>query len=237
VSADTITIRYFAALREALGMESETLPVSAIDGAEPPTVADVWEALAARHRELEGLRSFVRVAINRDFAAADDPVEAGDEIAWIPPVSGGSGTEGEFDADAGRFRVTEAPIETGEVRDRVARPEAGAIATFEGVVRDHTGDREVAHLEYECYGEMALEKLRETREAALERWETVEIAIHHRYGRLEIGEVAVAIAVSSPHRGPAFEACRYVIDRLKEIVPIWKKEVGPDGEEWVGWGP
>lgn len=235
MSDDTITIRYFAALRERIGEESEALPLSELGDA--PTAGDVWRAIVDRHPELEGLRDHVRVAINQDFADDEDPVEAGDEVAWIPPVSGGSGEGDDYAAESGRFRVTQRPVETGTVRDAVARSAAGAIVTFEGVVRDHTGDREVAHLEYECYGEMALQKLVDTRDEAVDRWEAVEVAIHHRYGRLEIGEVAVAIAVSSPHRGPAFEACEFIIDRLKEIVPIWKKEVGPGGEAWVGWGP
>ena len=227
-----ITIRYFAAVRERTGVESETLEAD-----EHATVADVWQAITDRHPELAGLKQHLRFAVNHEFADDDQPVGDGDEVALIPPVSGGSGDEERYETQSGRFVVTDAEIAAEPLRDRVTRPEAGAIVTFEGVVRDHTGDREVAHLEYECYGEMALEKLVETREEAVERWETTEIAIHHRFGHLEIGEVAVAIAVSSPHREPAFEACKYVIDRLKEIVPIWKKEVGPEGGEWVGWGP
>ena len=219
-----------------IGCESEELEVGG-----KVSVSEIWERLIERHSELDGLQKHVRIAVNREFVSADDEVEPGDEVALIPPVSGGSGdevgTEGRYETDGGRFVVTQAEIAAVDIRGHVTRPEAGGIVTFEGVVRDHTDDHDVEFLEYECYGAMALEKLVETRDEAVERWETVRVAIHHRYGRLEIGEVAVAIAVSSPHRAPAFEACSYIIDRLKEIVPIWKKEVGPEGEEWVGWGP
>ena len=237
-----VTVKYFAGLRERFGCSQEDVE---IDKGRETTVADLWDALESRHPELERMRSFVRVAVNRDFAQESDAVRPDDEIALIPPVSGGSGADepsddGEADSiedETGAFRVTVDPLDTDRVRGFVGRPEAGAIVLFEGVVRDHTGDHDVSYLEYETYLGMALEKLEETAAEVGERWEDVQVAIHHRYGRLEIGEKAVVIAVSSPHRAAAFEACQYAIDRLKEIVPIWKKEVGPDGEEWVGFGP
>lgn len=242
MSKEEVTVRYFAAVREIVGREVESLAIDEIAGDEA-TVGAVWEMLAERHPELEGLEAHVRVAVNRDFADREATVEAGDEVALIPPVSGGAGEEPEagggaaLQTDAGRFKVTETEIAVGPLREIVARPEAGAIVAFEGVVRDHTDDHEVEFLEYECYAQMALEKLVEVAEETADRWPTVEVAIHHRYGRLEIGQTAVAIAVSSPHRDAGFSACRHVIDQLKEVVPIWKKEVGPDGEAWVGWGP
>ena len=240
-----ITVRYFAAVREMLGLEEETVELGALAGEEDePNVGDLWAYLGERHPDLHGLERHVRVAVNHDFADRERVLKSGDEAALIPPVSGGAGASREdhddgerLTSDAGRFLVTDYPIGTDEIREIVARPEAGAIVTFEGVVRDHTGDHEVEYLEYECYGEMALEKLEEVAEEAHRKWETVQAAIHHRYGHLEVGETAVAIAVSSPHRDAAFEACRFVIDRLKEVVPIWKKEVGPEGDSWVGWGP
>jgi molybdopterin synthase catalytic subunit len=192
------------------------------------------------------MKSFVRVAVNRDFADDDTQISPDDEIALIPPVSGGAGepvepvepaASTEEADDTGAFRITLAELDTDQVRAHVTRPDAGAIVLFEGVVRDHTGDHDVSYLEYETYLAMALDKVVQTAAEVTERWPDAQIAIHHRYGRLDIGEKAVVIAVSSPHRATAFEACQYAIDRLKEIVPIWKKEVGPDGDEWVGMGP
>ena len=111
------------------------------------------------------------------------------------------------------------------------------MVCFTGRVRDHTGDHDVSYLEYDAYPAMALEKLAQAVDESVERWPATRSAIHHRWGRLEIGEAAVVVATSSPHRAEAFAACQYIIDRLKEIVPIWKKEVSPEGEEWVGFGP
>ena len=240
-----VTIRYFAAVRQMIGRETEEIELEELAGEleEPVTVGLLWEALAERHPQLEGLADRVRVAVNREFVDRDIEITEGDEVALIPPVSGGAGP-GEADGAGesweraeGRFRVTDEPISPEAVRPHVTRSEAGAVVTFEGVVRDHTDDHSVDYLEYECYGAMAVEKLVETAEAAVDQWPTTRTAIHHRYGHLEVAERAVVIAVSSPHRAEAFEACRFVIDRLKEVVPIWKKEVGPSGQEWVGWGP
>ncbi len=134
------------------------------------------------------------------------------------------------------FQVSKDKIDSDLLRRKVDRGEAGAIVLFEGIVRNHTGDKKVAYLEYEAYEEMALKKLEEVAvEVVASR--DIWVAISHRFGRLEIGDIAVTIAVSSPHRADAFDACSRIIDRLKEEVPIWKKEVGEDGSEWVGWGP
>ncbi len=134
------------------------------------------------------------------------------------------------------FRVSKEKIDTAALRAMVSRDEAGAIVIFEGVVRNHSGDLEVSFLEYEAYEEMALKKLKEVAIEIVDGRD-IHVAIHHRFGRLEIGDIAVTIAVSSPHRKDAFHACSGIIDRLKEEVPIWKKEVGVDGSEWIGWGP
>lgn len=238
-----LTIRYFGGIRERLGADSEVLDVAAAE----PTVDDLWRALLEAHPELEGTRGSTRVAVNREFATSETTLRSEDEIALIPPVSGGvdllekdaakkSKNPTECADPTGAFLMTDRPLDADAVRAFVVRPAAGAIVMFEGVVRDHTGDREVSYLEYETYLEMARDKLVECAAEVMERWETIEIAIHHRWGRLEIGEKAVVIAVSSPHRPAAFAACAYTIDRLKEIVPIWKKEVSPDGDEWVGMG-
>jgi len=129
--------------------------------------------------------------------------------------------------------VREEPISAAALEELVRRDSAGAIVTFEGTVRDHSGDRATEYLEYEAYGTMVTKVLGEIVAAAKERWSLLEVAVHHRTGRLGVGEVSVAIAVSAEHRGAAFEGCRFVIDELKLSAPIWKKEVGPDGSEWV----
>jgi len=131
------------------------------------------------------------------------------------------------------IRLTDTPVSAARLRESVARPGCGAIATFEGTVRDHTGDFETDHLVYEAYAEMAEKVFAEIAAEAGERWSLGAVAVHHRTGRLEVGEVSVAIAVSAPHRGEAFAACRHLIDELKTRAPIWKKEVGPDGEAWI----
>lgn len=236
-----VTVKYFAGLRERFGVSHEEIAIAE----QSPTVSDLWRALQQVHPELGRMKQFVRVAVNRDFADDDTLVASADEIALIPPVSGGSGSD-EADSDdepdeledgSGAFRITREVLDTERVRTHVTRSKAGAVVLFEGVVRDHTADHDVSYLEYETYLAMTLDKLVQTGEEVVDKWAQCQVAIHHRYGRLEIGEKAVVIAVSSPHRAAAFEACQYAIDRLKEIVPIWKKEVGPNGAEWIGMGP
>lgn len=130
-------------------------------------------------------------------------------------------------------QITREPLDRAGLIQRVAHPSAGALVVFDGVVRDHARGHAVQYLEYEAYVEMAEPQMLAIAHAARERWPNVRIAVAHRLGRLEIGEASVIIAVASPHRSAAFDACRYVIDTLKATVPIWKKEVGPDGAEWV----
>lgn len=216
-----VRVRYFARLREIAGLADELVELPADSDA-----AHAYDALCRRYPALGPLRGHVRVARNLDFVGWGATLHDGDELAFIPPVSGGSG----------RFAMTTAPLSLDAVVDAVRRPDAGAIVTFVGVVRDHTGERKVERLEYDAYVEMAERQLEVTAERAEAQWPVV-VAIHHRYGALDIGEAAVVIAVSSAHRPEAFEACRFVIEELKREVPIWKKEIGVDGSEWVGRGP
>jgi molybdopterin synthase catalytic subunit len=225
-----LRVRFFARLREIVGQSEQTITLDD----ESATADDVFTEITRTYPQLADLRGHLRVAVDRDFVPWDHHVSDGAEVAFIPPVSGGTDSMGD---PTGRIHVTKRPIDVEAVVRTVRRPSAGALVTFEGVVRDHTGDRDVEHLEYDCYVEMAFEQLEKTAVEATEKWPDVEVAVHHRWGRLEIGEVAVAIAVSSPHRADAFDSCRWMIDRLKEVVPIWKKEVSPDGSEWVGMGP
>jgi molybdopterin converting factor subunit 1 len=216
-----VQVLYFAILRERLGLEREAVTLEA-----PATVASLWAALEARHPALEGLRPHLRVAVNEEFTWEDAALGEGDEVALIPPVAGG----------APRCWLQAEPLDAAQIEALVARPAAGAIVTFRGAVRDLAHGRAVEYLEYEVYPSMAQRRLEEIAQEVEARWPDARAAIVHRYGRLQVGEDAVVIAVSHPHRAEAFEGCRHAIERIKEIVPIWKKEVGPDGASWVGFG-
>lgn len=216
-----VSIRYFAITRDRVGLESEEVEVS--DGA---TVADLWMDLEVRHPTLAPLRPYLRLAVNREFAADDVRLRGGDVVALIPPVAGGSGVP--------MAEISDAPLDADAVIARVERPEAGAVVTFRGIVRNHAEGRAVLTLEYEAYTEMAVAKLEQVRLAVQGAHPECLIAVVHRVGVLEVGDLAVVIAVSSAHRQDAFAACLATIDQIKETVPIWKKEVGPEGASWVG---
>ena len=207
----TVVVRLFAGLRERAGWSSREI--------EAATVADVWPALGLGD-EPEGLL----YAVNREFAERGRELREGDEVALIPPVSGGD------------FRVTEEPLSLEAVVAEVADERAGGIATFTGTVRRQSRGHEVTYLEYEAYAEMAEDVMVQLAADLEGRHELCAVAIHHRVGRVEIGEPSVVIAVSAPHRQAALAACKEAIDTLKETVPLWKKEVYEGGEEWIGRG-
>jgi MoaE-MoaD fusion protein len=207
-----VSVRLFAGLRERAGWAEREFENLA-------SVADVWPALELGE-EPEGLL----YAVNRAYAERDRPLADGDEVALIPPVSGGA------------FRVTDEPLSLDAVVAEVADREAGAIATFTGTVRAQSRGRSVARLEYEAYTEMAEDVMAQLAQALRERYDLHDVAIHHRVGVVEIGEASVVIAVSAPHRADALAACRDAIDELKETVPLWKKEIYEGGEEWIGRG-
>ncbi len=219
-----VTVKLFAQMREVVG--SATLTRQLAQGA---TVGDLMAELGAEFPGWQEAASHTVIAVNREFANEQRGLAVGDEVAFFPPVSGGSGEEG------ANFAITLEPLSIDEVVARVLRPETGAVAVFEGVVRNISGGKAVEHLEYEAYREMAEAKLRQVAQEARRQWpDIVDVAIVQRIGHLEVGQAAVVVAVSSVHRDDGcFEACRFAIDRLKQIVPIWKKEVGPDGTEWI----
>ena len=219
-----IRVRLFASLAEGVGTRELTLS----DLPEPLTAGAIGEEIFCRYPQVAGMRDSVMYAVNAEYVSPDFPVSSEDSLALIPPVSGG----GSADGDA-YFRITEEPLNAEALNTLVLRPEAGAVSLFLGVVRDNNLGRSVDYLEYDAYPEMATRVMRQIAEEMRERWDVVEIAMHHRVGRLEIGEASVAVAVSSAHRGDGIDACHYGIDRLKAIVPIWKKEVWADGEEWI----
>ena len=207
-----IRVRLFAGLRERAGWSEREL-----DGID--RVADVWPALGLGD-EPEGLL----YAVNLEYAGKDALLADGDEVALIPPVSGGA------------FVLTDEPIDPGWVVEQVADDAAGGIATFIGTTRARSRGRTVHYLEYEGYAEMAEKVMAELAQELKARYELCEVAIAHRTGRVDIGGISVVIAVSAPHRHDALAACKDAIDRLKDTVPLWKKEVYEGGEEWIGRG-
>jgi MoaE-MoaD fusion protein len=209
-----VVVRLFAGVRERAGTRERTLELP--DGAR---AADVWERLDLCN-EPPGLL----YAVNRAYADADQALVDGDEVALIPPVSGGA------------FLLTEQPLSLDTAVDEVRDARAGAIATFVGTVRNESRGRDVRFLEYEAYAEMATDVMTQLAAKLKERYDLHEVAIHHRTGRVEVGDASVMIAVSAPHRQDALAACKDAIDELKETVPLWKKEVYEGGEEWVGRG-
>ena len=220
--AIAVRTRLFARLREqAGGLETGTLELPA--GA---TLADAYEALRLKHPALPD-RSGVRAALNFEFDDWTATVADGDEVAFIPPVSGGAHGVGVL------FELTAAPLDARRLEAAVAHKGAGAICTFTGVVRDSSRGRSVTHLDYEAYAEMAVAEMRKIGDEIAERWPEARVAMAHRTGRLEIGEASVVVAVSCPHRAEAIAACKWGIDRLKESVPIWKKEHAADGTYWI----
>ncbi|HEY7357584.1 MAG TPA: MoaD family protein [Ktedonobacterales bacterium] len=217
-----ITIRYFARFREVAGRASE--PFTLEDGA---TVAQAAQALLARYPDLAELLPRSIYAVNRQYVPADTPLREGDELVFVPPMGGGESPMLPL------IKITREPLDREAIIAAVAHPEAGGIVTFEGVVRNHARGKQIRYLEYDAYPEMAEEQFARIAAETEERWGPLRVAIWHRIGRLEIGEASVIIVVATPHRAQAFEACRYAIDTLKTTVPIWKKEVAADGEEWV----
>ena len=217
-----VRIRYFAHLRERLRRESETLTLA--DGRR---VADLLDELSARYEPIAGARKSVQVAVNQEVVQHDRVLRDGDEIALIPPVSGGSP----------RCRISSEPLSWQEVVDAVSGPGQGGLVVFCGNVRDHNQGKDVVRLDYEAYDEMAVRAMDQIAGRIESEYPGARIAITHRTGTLQIGETAVLVAASAPHRAEAFAACRAAIEALKQEVPIWKKEYSADGAEWLGQGP
>ena len=209
-----VAVKLFAGLREKAGSGSREL-----DLADDARVADVWPALGLGD-EPTGLL----YAVNKEYAGRDVALGDGDEVALIPPVSGGD------------FRLSDEPLSLDAAVDEVRSPDAGAIATFVGTTRARSRGRDVIHLEYEAYEGMAEQTMAALADELRERHSLTAVAIHHRVGRVGIAETSVVIAVSAPHRADALAACREAIDTLKVSVPLWKKEIYVGGEEWIGQG-
>jgi molybdopterin synthase catalytic subunit len=213
-----VRVLLFGAIREAVG--AKELEVRLEEGAD---VSALRALLAGQHAVFADYGDRLMAAVNQETCGDDALLGEGDEVAFLPPVSGG----------APSCSVSDLPLDVGDVVQRVAGPDAGGIVTFVGAVRDHSRGHDIRHLEYEAYPDMALREMDKICAAASERWPGARVAIAHRHGHLAIGDLAVVVVAAAPHRAEAFEACRFAIDTLKETVPIWKKEVATDGEYWV----
>ena len=212
------TVRLFARLGELAGTRETDVALG-----EGLSARGVFALLCDRYPALAGLGDNLMYAVNAEYVSPDHPVRDGDELALIPPVSGGSDL----------FEITSQSLDPQRLVEAVRRDESGAVTLFYGVVRNNNLGRRVLYLEYDAYPEMATKMMREIAEEIKTRWPVTAIAIQHRTGRLEIGETSLLVAVSAPHRKEAFEACHALVDRFKEVVPIWKKEVWEGGEEWI----
>ena len=214
-----IRVKLFASVKDIVGRREVVL-----DLPEGITAAGLLERFAADYPGLRGLAPSLLLAVNREYVEGNRVLAEGDEVAFIPPVSGG----------VDLYEVTESPLSLDRLVAAVSQNTSGAVASFLGIVREFARGRQVRSLEYDAYPEMATATMRQIGDEIRARWPVDKIAMVHRIGRLTIGEASVAIASSAPHRHEALQACAYTIERLKEIVPIWKKEVWTDGAEWIG---
>lgn len=215
-----IRVLFFGAARDAV--DTNPLEIS-LDA--PATVSSAFRKLSQRYSQLERFGRSLLFAVNQEYATRETPLKENDELAVFPPVSGGSH---DF------FELTTETIDVGQVARRVVLPECGATVTLDGYAREWTNGKHTLYLVYEAYDSMALTEMHRLGAEAHKRFAIAHIGIVHRTGRLDIGETSVVIAVSAPHRQAAFQACEWAIKELKRTVPIWKKEVFVDGEEWVG---
>jgi len=218
---DAVKVRvlFFGAARDVVDQNPLELSLAA-----PATVSTAFQSLVAKFSDLERFGRSLLFAVNQEYATPDTMLKENDELAVFPPVSGGSH---DF------FELTTEPIDVGAVARRVVLPECGATVTLDGYAREWTKGKHTLYLVYEAYDSMALTEMQRLGVEAHQRFDIAHLGIVHRTGRLEIGETSVVIAASAPHRQAAFQACEWAIKELKRTVPIWKKEVFENGEEWV----
>ncbi len=216
-----VRVLFFGALKEIAGRTEDELEIPA-----GTTLEDVFTIYSARYETLRARRSSTLFARNREFAQANTVLADDDEVAFLPPVSGGS-SEGHV------FEITRERIDARRLAESLQRPEDGAVVVFEGVVRNNSQGRTTKYLEYECYEEMARARMEQIGREIAAQFSIGRIGMLHRLGRLEIGEASVAVVATAPHRKPAFDAAFEGINRLKREVPIWKKEYFADGAVWV----
>jgi len=228
-----VRVLLFGMLKDIAGKSSDLLDL--------PEQASVRDVLARYESTIphfkESLPSLA-FAINHQYADAHATLHDGDEVAILPPVSGGLDDRTKTEARrSSHTSIVRERIDAPSIRDALSRPEDGAVAVFEGIVRNHSRGRKTLYLDYEAYEDMALQQMESLAEHALKEFKIRDVAVVHRLGRLEVGETSVLIVVVSAHRAPAFDACRWLIDTLKRKVPIWKKEFFEDGAVWADGEP
>lgn len=228
-----VRVLFFGQLKDLVGQSSDEIDLPAGSSLET-----LFERYASQFPKLRAMADSIAVARNQEFSTLDVVLSDGDEVALMPPVSGGSDSpESEWLASAedanGFYAITERPISTADLIARTQREDDGAVLTFEGVTRNNSKGRQTRHLDYECYVPLALKQMQAIGREALDRYDIHRVGVVHRLGRLEIGEASVVIVVASGHRKAAYEASLEIINTLKTRVPIWKKETFVDGEIWV----
>jgi len=219
-----VRVLFFGQLKEIVGRAEDE--VNLHEGAR---VSDLFASYGNRFPKLSEFQPSVVASVNQEFAEWRAPLASGDEVAFLPPVSGGERAEVSEDL----IRIVRERIEADQIVSGMKAPEEGAVVVFDGIVRNHSRGRQTLYLEYEAYEAMALAKMNQIVEQVHKQFAIHRIAITHRLGRLEIGETSVLIVVTSAHRSAAFDACRFAIDTLKRVVPIWKKEYFADGAVWA----
>jgi len=222
-----VRVLFFGRLKDIVGRAEDAAELG-----EGARVEDLFARYGQRYPELAQFRSSVAASVNQAFADWRSPLAAGDEVAFLPPVSGGS-EAASVERKRQFVELVREPIRVAELVSELKSPEDGAVAVFEGIARNHSGGRRTLYLEYEAYEAMALVKMRELAAGMRAQFPVDGVALVHRLGRLAIGETSVFIGVSSAHRRAAFDACRLGIDTLKRTVPIWKKEYFEDGAVWA----
>jgi molybdopterin converting factor subunit 1 len=220
-----VRVLFFGVLKDLAGRSSDTLTLP-----DQATAGDVIEHYEGRLTAIRGMLSSIAISVNQEYAAPDVRLRAGDEVALLPPVSGGADSAGQ--AELPRVQIGREKIDTHSIVEKLKRPEDGAVVAFEGIVRNHSQGRQTLYLDYEAYEIMALKLLESLVAQACSDFQVRDVVVVHRLGRLEIGETSVLIVVTSAHRAAAFDACRWLIDTLKKTVPIWKKEHFADGAVW-----
>ncbi len=224
-----IRVLFFGVLKDLVGRSSETLELP--EGARLRSVLDHYVRQTPR---FEAMVASLAISVNQEYSPSDQPLRGGDEVGLLPPVSGGAE---DLNTNASPIRIVRDPISTKDEVERLKLPADGAAVIFEGIVRNNTRGRRTLFLDYEAYEAMALKQMQELAAQARSQFAIRDVGLVHRLGRLEIGETSVLIVVASAHRGPAFEACRWIIDTLKKTVPIWKKEHFEDGAVWADGEP